>query len=111
MIERKTFTSHAHWGRERGTSIIAIVGMGRVLVSRCRHLVTGNETLRGVPVVSLLWWEQPVRCPSFEKRHRNVDDGLYPILRSQPFAIVNSKLHSQRHCSVFCDINYQLSLF
>lgn len=88
MIARQTYSSHHHWGREPSTVIHALPGIGQVLVSRSRHVVTGNEALRGVPVVSLLWWEKPVRCPSLFKE-APADDGLYPIFRTRPFAQLN----------------------
>lgn len=58
---------------------------GYVTITRNRHVITQNEKLRGVPLVSLTGTYSPrkTRCPSLKKRFE--DDGLVPLFRPLPY--------------------------
>ena len=69
----------------------ALPGIGKVLISKGGISMRFRRRPQDVPVVRMLWWHKPQKCPSFVKQNEWIDDGLYPILAPRVYNIFRQR--------------------
>lgn len=60
---------------------------GRVLISKGGVSMRFRRRQQHVPVVRMLWWHTPQKCPSFQQQNDFTDNGLYPLLAPRVYNI------------------------